>query len=78
MILGLPYSFEIDMWSFGCIVFELIHGLPVFPGDSETDQMGRFLEVLGAPDKDLLSKAKRALVFFEEDLVTPKMDNLKY
>ena len=32
MILGLPYSCEIDMWSFGCILAELATGCPLFPG----------------------------------------------
>ena len=37
VILGIPYSFEIDMWSFGCVVCELINGMPIFPGASEAD-----------------------------------------
>lgn len=78
VVLGLPYGFEIDMWSVGCIVFELINGLPLFPGESETDQIGRFTEVLGAPPEDILKQASRALVFYEPDLITPKYDVLKY
>lgn len=39
VILGLPYGHEIDIWSFGCIICELITGLPIFSGDSETEQM---------------------------------------
>jgi serine/threonine protein kinase len=26
------YTWEIDMWSFGCVLGELINGLPLFPG----------------------------------------------
>jgi serine/threonine protein kinase len=32
VILGLPYGCEIDMWSFGCILAELLTGYPLFPG----------------------------------------------
>ncbi len=32
VILGLPYSMPIDMWSFGCILAELYTGYPLFPG----------------------------------------------
>ncbi|KAJ2626812.1 dual specificity protein kinase yak1, partial [Coemansia sp. RSA 1287] len=31
ILLGLPYSSRIDMWSLGCIVAELYLGLPLFP-----------------------------------------------
>ncbi|GFO38506.1 dual specificity tyrosine-phosphorylation-regulated kinase 4 [Plakobranchus ocellatus] len=34
VILGLPYSMPIDMWSFGCILAELYTGYPLFPGES--------------------------------------------
>lgn len=32
VILGLPYSTPIDMWSMGCILAELFTGYPLFPG----------------------------------------------
>lgn len=34
------YSTAIDMWSVGCIFAEMcMHGHPLFPGDSEIDQI---------------------------------------
>lgn len=34
------YSTAIDMWSVGCIMAEMVmSGLPLFPGDSEIDQI---------------------------------------
>lgn len=38
VLLGVPYTSAIDMWSLGCICAELFLGLPVFPGHSEYDQ----------------------------------------
>lgn len=35
IILGVPYTTAIDMWSFGCILVELATGFPIFPGESE-------------------------------------------
>jgi len=35
IILGIPYTSAIDMWSFGCILAELYTGFPLFPGESE-------------------------------------------
>ncbi|KAF5185267.1 Cell division control protein 2-like protein [Thalictrum thalictroides] len=33
------YSTLVDMWSVGCIFAELITGKPLFPGDSELQQL---------------------------------------
>lgn len=47
VILSLPYSSMIDMWSLGCICVELFLGLPLFPGTSEFNQITRIVEMLG-------------------------------
>ena len=47
VILGLKYTNKIDSWSLGCIVGEFYLGLPIFPGNSEYDQMKRIIDVLG-------------------------------
>lgn len=39
VILGHPYSMAIDMWSLGCILAELYTGYPLFPGESEVEQI---------------------------------------
>lgn len=33
------YSIPVDMWSTGCIFAEMAAGAPLFPGDSEIDQL---------------------------------------
>ena len=45
VILGHPYSMAIDMWSLGCILVELYTGFPLFPGESEVEQIACMLEV---------------------------------
>ena len=35
IMLGIPYSTAIDIWSFGCILAELYLGYPIFPGENE-------------------------------------------
>ena len=47
VLLGLPYSTSIDMWSLGCIAVELFLGLPLFPGTSEYNQLSRIIDMLG-------------------------------
>ena len=33
------YGFEVDQWAIGCIMGELIDGQPLFPGESDVDQL---------------------------------------
>ena len=37
IILGIPYTPAIDMWSFGCVLAELYTGFPLFPGENEAE-----------------------------------------
>lgn len=53
IMLGIPYTTAIDMWSFGCIMAELYIGYPIFPGESENDQMSRIIEMLDIPSREV-------------------------
>ncbi|KAI9372749.1 kinase-like domain-containing protein [Aspergillus egyptiacus] len=66
VLLGLPYSSAIDMWSLGCIVVELFLGLPLFPGSSEYNQVCRIVEMLGLPPAWMLEMGKQSGEFFEK------------
>ncbi|KAJ6629894.1 kinase-like domain-containing protein [Mycena sp. CBHHK59/15] len=47
------YSTGIDMWSVGCIFAEMaMAGQPLFPGDSEIDQIFKIFRILGTPDEE--------------------------
>jgi cyclin-dependent kinase len=47
------YSTAIDMWSVGCIMAEMVlRGAPLFPGDSEIDQIFRIFRILGTPNEE--------------------------
>jgi serine/threonine protein kinase len=37
VLLGANYDTSADMWSFGCIVFECLVGVPIFAGENEND-----------------------------------------
>lgn len=58
VILGHPYSMAIDMWSLGCILAELYTGYPLFPGESEVEQIACIMEVRK------LKSALDAVLFF--------------
>ncbi|KAJ7668895.1 Pkinase-domain-containing protein [Mycena rosella] len=47
------YSTGIDMWSVGCIFAEMaMQGQPLFPGDSEIDQIFKIFRIMGTPDEE--------------------------
>ncbi|KAG7209989.1 hypothetical protein KM043_011575 [Ampulex compressa] len=41
------YGRAIDVWAAGCLYAEMINGDPLFPGDSDVDQLHRITKVLG-------------------------------
>ncbi|EIW69024.1 CMGC/CDK/CDC2 protein kinase [Tremella mesenterica] len=47
------YSTAIDMWSVGCIFAEMAMRQPLFPGDSEIDEIFRIFRILGTPNDDI-------------------------
>ena len=46
------YAASVDLWSTGCILAELACRRPLFPGDSEIDQLFRIFRCLGTPTDD--------------------------
>jgi len=67
IVLGIPYNAAIDMWSFGCILYELYIGYPLFPGEDEKEHMAMIMEVKGVPPRSVLARATRRKVFFDDD-----------
>ncbi|CAH8642633.1 unnamed protein product [Schistosoma haematobium] len=46
------YTVQIDMWSAGCVIGELLLGRPLFPGESGVDQLVEIIKVLGTPTRE--------------------------
>ncbi len=46
------YSTNIDIWSTGCVMAELMLGQPLFPGESGIDQLVEIIKVLGTPTRE--------------------------
>ncbi|KAK5162763.1 Cyclin-dependent kinase catalytic subunit [Saxophila tyrrhenica] len=49
---GRQYSTGVDMWSIGCIFAEMATRKPLFPGDSEIDEIFKIFRVLGTPSEN--------------------------
>ncbi|MFT7817325.1 MAPK/MAK/MRK overlapping kinase isoform X2 [Arapaima gigas] len=54
------YSHKMDIWSAGCVFFEIISLSPLFPGTNELDQVSKIHNILGTPDSSLLHKFKQS------------------
>eukprot|EP00347_Sterkiella_histriomuscorum_P009533 403340844 len=67
IVLGIPYSTAIDMWSFGCILAELYTGFPLFPGENEMEQLAYIMEIKGAPPDYILNLSSRKKLFFDAE-----------
>ncbi|XP_041427927.1 MOK protein kinase L homeolog isoform X4 [Xenopus laevis] len=59
------YTYKMDIWSAGCVFFEIASLHPLFPGSNELDQISKIHDVIGTPDLALLKKFKpsRAMSF---------------
>ncbi|KAG5492917.1 hypothetical protein JKF63_01497 [Porcisia hertigi] len=53
------YNYKMDLWSAGCVFFEIIALFPLFPGSNELDQVHRIHNVLGTPPADVLDRLKK-------------------
>ncbi|KAI9204770.1 kinase-like domain-containing protein [Polychytrium aggregatum] len=48
------YNFKMDIWGAGCVLFEIVSKVPLFPGANELDQLHRIHGVLGTPSQKVL------------------------
>ncbi|XP_019462476.1 PREDICTED: cell division control protein 2 homolog 2 isoform X1 [Lupinus angustifolius] len=46
------YSTPVDVWSVGCIFAEMINQRPLFPGDSEIDELFKIFRIMGTPNEE--------------------------
>ena len=64
VLLGCSYGSAIDMWSLGAIMGELFLGLPLFPGESEYNQLFRIVQMRGPVPDSMISAGSLAQKFF--------------
>ncbi|CAH0563907.1 unnamed protein product [Brassicogethes aeneus] len=50
LLVGKPnYGAPVDIWAIGCLFAEMITGDPIYPGDSDIDQLYLIVKMLGKP-----------------------------
>ncbi|XP_071961927.1 MAPK/MAK/MRK overlapping kinase-like [Antedon mediterranea] len=52
------YTYKMDLWSVGCVFFEVLSLRPLFPGSNEVDQIAKIHETLGTPEPTVLNKLR--------------------
>jgi len=50
------YTYKMDVWSAGCVYYEILTLRPLFPGSNELDQIAKIHDVMGTPDPTVISK----------------------
>ncbi|XP_006557300.1 stress-activated protein kinase JNK isoform X1 [Apis mellifera] len=56
VILGMGYKENVDIWSVGCIMGEMIRGGVLFPGTDHIDQWNKIIEQLGTPAQEFMQR----------------------
>ncbi|XP_054860020.1 probable serine/threonine-protein kinase dyrk1 [Amphiprion ocellaris] len=66
IILGLPYSEAIDVWSLACVMSKMVaHQVP-FGTDSEYYVLKEMIRLLGLPPQHLIRAGRRSRLFFHK------------
>ena len=66
VIMGLKYGPPMDMWSFAGIVVEMLIGKPLFAGSNETEQIAKYVELLGLPPREMVMSGRMSMKYFNE------------
>ena len=67
VILRIPYSEKVDIWSLGCILAELYTGEPLFPGNNEQEQLEYIMELQGIFPETMIDKSRKKDYYFDTD-----------
>jgi len=84
VILGINYNESCDIWSFACIIFELITGDFLFEprkGDNyikNDDHLAQFIELLGKMPKKFALSGSESYKYFTKDGKLKRIQGLQY
>ena len=84
VILGINYNESCDIWSFACIIFELITGDYLFEprkGDNyikNDDHLAQFIELLGKMPKKFALSGSESYKYFSKDGKLKRIQGLQY
>lgn len=65
VMMGMVYDTKIDMWSFGCLVPEMVNAKALFPGNNELEQVAFIMQLFGPPDRFFVENCSRRKLYFD-------------
>ena len=65
------YTCCIDVWSAGCVLAELLLGVPLFPGETGVDQLVEIIKVLGTPTLEEIQSMNQNYAEYKFPVVKP-------
>lgn len=80
VILGKPLSIDIDIWSLGCIIYELYLKKVLFSGGNSNKkyrilQLYKIIEILGIPSEEYLKDCKFKNIYFTDEKPLMEKEN---
>lgn len=60
MLNWMQYNSQVDIWSVGCIMAELLTGRALFPGNDHIDQLTKIMQLVGKPSQEFLNRISSA------------------
>ncbi|XP_069754658.1 mitogen-activated protein kinase 9 isoform X2 [Narcine bancroftii] len=76
VILGMGYKENVDLWSVGCIMAEMVLHKILFPGKDYIDQWNKVIEQLGTPSAEFMKKLQPTVRNYVEN--RPKYPGLGF
>ncbi|KAG5280407.1 hypothetical protein AALO_G00088780 [Alosa alosa] len=61
------YQANVDVWSIGCIMAEMVRGSVLFPGTDHIDQWNKVIEQLGTPSQEFMLKLNQSVRTYVEN-----------
>lgn len=66
LIFGLPVTIELDWWSLGCTLYEVVTRRPLFPADNSQILLSMHYELLGGVQEDFVQKVPNKSAIFDD------------
>lgn len=67
IVMGVPYDDAIDVWSYACVLCEMVTGKPLFEAEDEQELMQLYMKIIGMPPQWMINEGKRSEYYFQED-----------